>query len=158
LAELAATHRRTRFDHAVAAYLKIAARRQEQLTATVTTAVSLTEQQLERLTAALSKHYDRDVHVNQVVDPKVVGGIRAAAGDAVVDGHSLGRLGEARRRLTSGPTHRRTDHPSGPGPGRRRGGDDDGAHDPSGREPGRTGPLRPVLRAHGGLPRRGRPR
>lgn len=101
LAELAATHRRTRFDHAVAAYLKIAARRQEQLTATVATAVSLTEQQLERLTAALSRHYDRDVHVNQVVDPKVVGGIRVEIGDEVIDGTILSRLDEARRRLTS---------------------------------------------------------
>src|SRR5690606_11106807 len=95
LAELAATRRRTRLDDAVAAYLKIDARRQEQLTATVTTAVALTEQQLERLTAALSKHYDRDVRVNQVVDPKVVGGIRVEIGDEVIEGTILSRLDEA---------------------------------------------------------------
>jgi F-type H+-transporting ATPase subunit delta len=101
LAELAATHRRTRFDHAIEAYLKIAARRQEQLTATVTTAIPLTEQQVERLTSALSKHYGRDIHANQVVDPTVVGGIRVEIGDEVIDGTILSRLDEARRRLTS---------------------------------------------------------
>ncbi|NLG21877.1 MAG: F0F1 ATP synthase subunit delta [Actinomycetales bacterium] len=101
LAELAATHRSTRFDHAVEGYLTIAARRQEQLTATVTTAVPLTAQQFERLTAALGAHYDRAVRVNAVVDPQVVGGIRVDIGDEVIDGTILSRLDEARRRMTS---------------------------------------------------------
>ncbi|WP_256842192.1 F0F1 ATP synthase subunit delta [Ornithinimicrobium cryptoxanthini] len=101
LAELAATHRRTRFDHAVDGYLAIAARRQEQLTAIVTTAVDLSEEQVTRLTTALTEQYSRDVHVNTVVDPDVVGGIRVEIGDEVIDGTILSRLDEARRRLTS---------------------------------------------------------
>ncbi|WP_109473823.1 F0F1 ATP synthase subunit delta [Ornithinimicrobium cavernae] len=101
LAELAATHRSTRFDHAIEGYLAIAASRQEQLTATVTTAVPLTEQQRDRLTHALSTHYDRAVRTNEVVDPTVVGGIRVVIGDEVIDGTVLTRLDEARRRMTS---------------------------------------------------------
>lgn len=101
LAELAATHRTTRFDHAIEGYLTIAARRQEQLTATVTTAVPLTQEQVDRLTAALGSHYDRAVRVNAVVDPQVVGGIRVDIGDEVIDGTILSRLDEARRRMTS---------------------------------------------------------
>lgn len=101
LAELAATHRSTRFDHAVDGYLSIAARRQEQLTATITTAVPLSGQQRERLGAALGRHYDRSVRINEVVDPTVVGGIRVAIGDEVIDGTILSRLDEARRRMIS---------------------------------------------------------
>lgn len=101
LAELAATHRSTRFDHALESYLAIAARRQEQLVATVTTAVPLSEQQLDRLLAALGSHYGRAVRANAVVDPTVVGGIRVDIGDEVIDGTILSRLDEARRRMTS---------------------------------------------------------
>lgn len=101
LAELAATHRSTRFDHALEGYLAIAARRQEQLTATVTTAVPLSEQQLERLTTALGTLYGRAIRANAVIDPDVVGGIRVDIGDEVIDGTILRRLDEARRRMTS---------------------------------------------------------
>lgn len=101
LAELAATHRSTRFDHALDGYLAIAARRQEQLTATVTTATPLSEQQLGRLAAALGSHYGRAIRTNVVVDPQVVGGIRVDIGDEVIDGTILSRLDEVRRRMTS---------------------------------------------------------
>lgn len=101
LAELAATHRITRFDHALDSYLSIAARRQEQLTATVTTATELSQEQLGRLTTALSQHYGRAVHANAVIDPKVVGGIRVEIGDEIINGTILSRLDEARRKLTS---------------------------------------------------------
>lgn len=101
LAELAATHRSTRFDHAIEGYLTIAARRQEQLTATITTAVPLSGQQRERLTTQLGQHHGRAVRTNEVVDPTVVGGIRVDIGDEVIDGTILSRLDEARRRMTS---------------------------------------------------------
>lgn len=101
LAGLAATHRSTRFDHAIEGFLAIASRRQEQVTATVTTAVPLTPEQLERLGRALTTQYGRSVHVNDVVDPAVVGGIRVEIGDEVIDGTILSRLDEAGRKLTS---------------------------------------------------------
>lgn len=101
LAELAATHRVTRFDHALEQQLSIAAQRQEQLSATVTSATELSPEQLERLTSALSKHYGRAVRANAVIDPAVVGGIRVEIGDEIINGTILSRLDEARRKLTS---------------------------------------------------------
>ena len=101
LATLAATHRTSRFDHAIEGQLAIAARRQEQVTATVTTAVALSAEQTERLGRVLTEQYGRSVHVNTVVDPHVVGGIRVEIGDEIIDGTILSRLDEARRKLTS---------------------------------------------------------
>ncbi len=90
-----------RFDHAIEDYLQIASKRQEQVTATVTTAVPLAEAQQERLVRSLAEQYGRAVHVNAIVDPDVVGGIRVEIGDEVIDGTVVSRLEEARRRLTS---------------------------------------------------------
>jgi F-type H+-transporting ATPase subunit delta len=81
-------------------YVAAVARRREQLTAIVTTAVDLDERQRERLAAALSSYYGgKDVHLNIVLDPSVLGGIRVQIGDDVVDGTILRRLEEARRLL-----------------------------------------------------------
>lgn len=96
-----AGHRRRRFDHAIEGYLAIAARLQEQLTATVITAVPLEPRQVERLSAALAQQYGRSIHLNLVVDPHVVGGLRIEIGDEVIDGTIVSRLDEARRRISS---------------------------------------------------------
>lgn len=90
-----------RFDHAIDEYLQIAEKRQEQVTATITTAVPLSEAQQERLVRSLAEQYGRTIHVNTIVDPEVVGGIRVEIGDEVIDGTVVSRLDEARRRLTS---------------------------------------------------------
>jgi F-type H+-transporting ATPase subunit delta len=73
--------------------------RRQQLTATVTAAFALDEEQVARLTAALSHIYERAVQVTVVLDPAVVGGIRVQVGDEVVDGTILRRLQEAERTL-----------------------------------------------------------
>jgi F-type H+-transporting ATPase subunit delta len=87
-----------RFDRVLDDYLAVAARRREQLSATVTTAVDLDERQRERLAAALSSYYGgKDVHLNTIVDPTVIGGIRVQIGDDVVDGTILRRLDAAKR-------------------------------------------------------------
>lgn len=88
-----------RFDRTIELYLKVAAKRREQLTATATAAVALDDAQRRRLAEALSGIYGRAVQVNVVVDPAVVGGIRVQIGDEVVDGTMLRRLEEARRLL-----------------------------------------------------------
>ena len=51
------------------------------------------------LRTALSRQYDRDVHLNVVIDPDVIGGIRVEIGDDVIDGTVSSRLDEARRKL-----------------------------------------------------------
>ena len=54
------------------------------------------------LAAALSSFYDgKKVHLNVIVDPAVIGGIRVQIGDDVVDGTILRRLEAAKRHLGS---------------------------------------------------------
>ncbi len=65
----------------------------------VTAAVPLSDQQKQRLGAALAKLYGRQVHLNLDVDPEVLGGIRVRVGDEVIDGTVASRLDEAARRL-----------------------------------------------------------
>ena len=65
----------------------------------MTAAVLPTSAQLERLTRLLTAAYGRPVRINVAVDPEVVGGLRVAVGDEIVDATVLSRLDEVRRRL-----------------------------------------------------------
>lgn len=95
----AATPRGRRFDRVVESYLRVIATRREQLSATVTCAIDLDPAQRDRLAAALTRIYGKPVHLNLVLDPGIVGGIRVQVGDEVVDGTILRRLDEARRHI-----------------------------------------------------------
>jgi F-type H+-transporting ATPase subunit delta len=100
LAAHAATGARgQRFDRAIEDYLKIIARRRRQLSATVTSAIDLDPSQRERLASALGSIYGTTVHLNVVLDPQILGGIRVQIGDEVVDGTVLRKLEGARRLL-----------------------------------------------------------
>lgn len=90
-----------RFDRALDAYLEHAAARQDQVTATVTTAVPISAEQLDRLVGLLSRQYGRQVHANVVLDEHVVGGLKVEIGDEVLDGTVSHRLAEARRLMTA---------------------------------------------------------
>ena len=79
-------------EHAVA-------ERRRRVTATVVSAVPLSDSQHARLVAALSRQRGVPVHLNVVVDPEVVGGIKVTMGDEVVDGTLASRLEDARRRF-----------------------------------------------------------
>jgi F-type H+-transporting ATPase subunit delta len=91
-----------RLDRIMEEYLELASRRREELTALVTAAAPLTEQQQARLRSALEGHYGKSVTLQVVQDPRVMGGIRVQVGDEVVDGTVLRRLDEARRHVTGG--------------------------------------------------------
>jgi len=97
--QAAVSPRGRRFGRVLDSYLVVAAKRREQLTATVTAAVPLSDNQRERLAEALTGIYKRSVQINIVLDPAVVGGIRVQVGDEVVDGTILRRLQEAERAL-----------------------------------------------------------
>lgn len=84
---------------AIASYQKVAASVHGESVATVRTAKALSEADRDRLTAALSRTYDRPVHLNVVVDPELIGGLRVEIGDDVIDGSVASRLDDARRKL-----------------------------------------------------------
>ena len=91
-----------RLDKTMEGYLALAAGRRDQLTAVVTSAAPLTEQQQARLVTALEGVYGKAIVLQTVVDPDVMGGIHVQIGDEVVDGTILRRLDEARRHISGG--------------------------------------------------------
>jgi len=80
-------------------YQQVAAEVNDQRVATVRVARPLADDERRRLAGALSEQYGRDVHLNVVVEPGVVGGMRVEIGHDVIDGTVSARLDEARRRL-----------------------------------------------------------
>ena len=97
---------------ALAEYQKVAAEAQDQGVATVRVARELPDADRARLGEALSRQYGRPIHLNVVVDPAVLGGIRVEIGDDVIDGTVSSRLDDARRaprRLTALTTRLRRD-------------------------------------------------
>ncbi|MBM7169726.1 F0F1 ATP synthase subunit delta [Streptomyces sp. G44] len=78
---------------------KLAADRRNRMVAVVTSAVPLTDQQKQRLGAALVKVYGRQMHLNLDVDPEILGGIRVQVGDEVINGSIADRIEEAGRRV-----------------------------------------------------------
>ncbi|MBA8816523.1 F-type H+-transporting ATPase subunit delta [Microbacterium halimionae] len=79
--------------------LDIAARQRGRTVATVTTAHDLGASQIDRLRSALSARYRTDVSINVVIDAAVVGGLRVAIGDELIDASVSTRLADLRQRL-----------------------------------------------------------
>ncbi|HET7418981.1 MAG TPA: F0F1 ATP synthase subunit delta [Candidatus Dormibacteraeota bacterium] len=69
--------------------------------ATVTTAIELSADDRDRVARELSKRLDKQVRLNVVVDPRVVGGLKLQYGDRVVDATVANRLQQLRRRLAA---------------------------------------------------------
>ena len=84
---------------ALTTYRGVAAEVVGQSVATVRVTKPLADGERTALVEALSKAYDREVHVNEIVDPSVLGGVRVEIGDDVIDGTISSRLTDARRRL-----------------------------------------------------------
>lgn len=76
----------------------VAAQRGETV-ATVHTARALSAAQRTRLADALSRRYEGNVTINEVIDPTVVGGLRVQVADDVIDGSISARLADLRHRL-----------------------------------------------------------
>lgn len=83
-------------------FLALAAERRDELTALVTVAAPLTDQQAARLRSALERIYGKAVTLQVVLEPDVIGGIRVQVGDEVVDATVVRRLDEARRHISGG--------------------------------------------------------
>jgi F-type H+-transporting ATPase subunit delta len=80
-------------------FARIAADLRRRLVATVRTAVELNDVQRDRLRVALGRQYGREIHLNVVVEPEVVGGLSVTVGDDLIDGTLRTRVTEATRLL-----------------------------------------------------------
>ncbi len=67
--------------------------------ATVYAASPISEAQFDRLRAGLAKSYGRELALNLVVDPSIIGGLRVQVGDDVIDGSVSTRLTQLRLQL-----------------------------------------------------------
>ncbi len=94
---LAGTYRTV--SAALSAYQKVAADEHDKNVAVVRVATPLSDDDRSRLGRALAHQYGRDVHLDVIVDPDVVGGIRVEIGDDVIDGTISSRLADAQRKL-----------------------------------------------------------
>jgi F-type H+-transporting ATPase subunit delta len=94
---LAGTYRTV--TNALATYRQVAAETQSEAVATVRVARPMDDADQTRLAEVLGRQYDTTVHLNVVVDPEVLGGVRVEIGDEVIDGTIASRLDDARRRL-----------------------------------------------------------
>jgi|UPI0004B50863 F-type H+-transporting ATPase subunit delta len=87
------------FERTLTTFATTVADRRGRLLAEVRVASELGDAESQRLAAALAAKYGREVHLNVVVDPAVIGGISVSVADDVVDGTMSSRLEAARRRL-----------------------------------------------------------
>jgi F-type H+-transporting ATPase subunit delta len=97
-----AVHLRGRhFVTALEESANVAGARRKKTVVHVRSAITLTAAQGERLRAALGKELGREVSLDLVVDPSVIGGVEVQFDDDMVDGTIARRLAEAGRRLAS---------------------------------------------------------
>jgi F-type H+-transporting ATPase subunit delta len=67
--------------------------------ATVTTAVELQPEERDRVSDELSKRLGKEVRIEVVVDPSILGGLKLQYGDHLIDASVATKLQQLRRRL-----------------------------------------------------------
>ena len=97
LAKRAVAARERTFAQTIEGYVTLAAAQKNRVVATVRVAKPLSDEQRERLRAALTKQVGRQVAIQEVIDPDVLGGVLVELGDEVFEGTVSGRLEAARR-------------------------------------------------------------
>ena len=97
LAKRAVGARERTFAHTIEGFVTLAAAQRSRVVATVRVAQPLDAGQRDRLRAALSQQVGREVAIQEIVEPDVLGGIRVELGDEVIEGTVAGRLQQARR-------------------------------------------------------------
>jgi len=75
---------------------ELAAEAEGEVVAEVRAPLDLDADQIDRLSAALSKATGKRVQVKVIVDPSVIGGVVAKVGDTVLDGSVQNRFAELR--------------------------------------------------------------
>lgn len=88
-----------RFGASIGQAASIVADQAGMSVATVTSAVPIAAAQLARLEKGLAASYGRELRINQVVDPDIIGGLRVQVGDEIIDGSVASKLGVLRLQL-----------------------------------------------------------
>lgn len=88
-----------RIEQALETFTELAAERRGQLLAVVRSAIALTQDQQDRLGAALQRLYEQPIAINVEIDPSLMGGLTVEIGEDVIDGSIANRLENARRRV-----------------------------------------------------------
>jgi F-type H+-transporting ATPase subunit delta len=89
---LAENDRLSLLPEVVSQFETLKANAEGTLEATITSALELTQAQVDDLVAGLKAKFNRAVNVQVVVDPELIGGAVIAIGDQVIDGSVKGRL------------------------------------------------------------------
>lgn len=80
-------------------FIEITSATRGRMVARVWSARSMDDAAADRLATELGRIYGQTVHINVIVDPEVLGGLRVEIGDEVIDGTVRTRLDDVRRRL-----------------------------------------------------------
>ncbi|MGA1158783.1 MAG: F0F1 ATP synthase subunit delta [Candidatus Nanopelagicaceae bacterium] len=80
-------------------YIKATVARRNRMIAVVKTAIAITDQQREKLTATLAAKIGQPVRLNVEIDPSVIGGISIRFADELIDATIVNRLADASRAL-----------------------------------------------------------
>ena len=82
-------------------YILLANEARGIVTAQITSAVALTEEEQSRVKAALAVMTGKVVELQNHLDPELIGGVLVQIGDSVIDGSIKGQLAALRERLLS---------------------------------------------------------
>lgn len=99
LAGLVASSRPRRIGDLLRETIEVVADEAGRSVATVESAAPLSADQLARIRASLTRRAGREVSIEEVVTPDLVGGVRVRLGDEVIDGSVSRRLAELRLAL-----------------------------------------------------------
>jgi len=99
--QLVRNPRGVRVADGLAELADLAAKRRQRSVAHVRSAVELTVEQIDRLTATLTTIYSRPIALHVEVDASLAGGLQIKIGDEIIDGSIAGRLAALRRNLAS---------------------------------------------------------
>jgi F-type H+-transporting ATPase subunit delta len=80
---------------------RLVRRRPERTLAHVTSAVPLTEAEMETMRAKLTERFGSDLEIQFEVDASLLGGVYLRVGDQVIDGSVAGKLAALRDHLTA---------------------------------------------------------
>jgi F-type H+-transporting ATPase subunit delta len=91
-----ASQRKTSVLLAIDELIESAAKRRERSVARVVSPINLSDEQQQRLAAALTHLYGRRIDVRYAIDPTLLGGLIVHVGDEVIDGSLAARFAQAR--------------------------------------------------------------